>query len=271
VFNFDIVRMDIDGWRKTSWTLPRLKALYTELDQAAGPFGWNTVFLSNHDNPRSVSHFGDDDPAWTERSAKVLNTLILTQRGTPFLYQGEELGMTNYPFQTLGDFDDLEVSGRWRDVKHRVSEEEYLANARAMGRDNSRTPMQWTADSNGGFTTGTPWLAVNPNAATINAADQAARPDSVLAHTRALIAFRRGSKGLREGDYRDIDPDHPRVFAYRRGESLLVLLNFGRETVRYALPNGLAVEDTAFGTAGIDGQVVTLEGWTFVILTVRDA
>lgn len=270
VFNFDIVRMDIDGWRKTSWTLPRLKALYTELDQAAGPFGWNTVFLSNHDNPRSVSHFGDDDPAWAERSAKVLNTLILTQRGTPFLYQGEELGMTNYPFQTLDDFDDLEVAGRWRDVRHRVSEEEYLANARAMGRDNSRTPMQWTDGPNGGFTTGKPWLAVNPNAAAINAADQAARPDSVLAHTRALIAFRRGSADLREGDYRDIDPDHPRVFAYRRGARILVLLNFGREPVRYALPDGLAVEGAAFGAARVEDGVVTLDGWEFAILTVSE-
>jgi oligo-1,6-glucosidase len=269
VINFDIVRMDIDGWRKTSWTLPRLKALYTELDKAAGPFGWNTQFLSNHDNPRSVSHFGDDDPAWVERSAKVLNTLILTQRGTPFLYQGEELGMTNYPFQTLDDFDDLEVAGRWRDVKHRVSEEEYLANARAMGRDNSRTPMQWTAGPNGGFTTGKPWLPVNPNTRTINAQDEAARPESVLAHTRALIAFRRTCADLREGDYRDIDPDHEQVFAYRRGD-LLVLLNFSRETVRYALPEGLAVEGTAFGEAEVEGQVTVLEGWTSVILRVRD-
>lgn len=269
VINFDIVRMDIDGWRKTSWTLPRLKALYSQLDQAAGPFSWNTQFLSNHDNPRSVSHFGDDDPAWVERSAKVLNTLILTQRGTPFLYQGEELGMTNYPFQTLDDFDDLEVFGRWRDIQHRVPEAEYLANARAMGRDNSRTPMQWTSGPNGGFTTGKPWLAVNPNAATINAADQAARPDSVLAHTRALIAWRRGSKDLREGDYRDIDPEHEQVFAYRRGEGLLVLLNFGRETVRYALPEDIAVENAAFGAATVEGRVVTLEGWAAVILAVR--
>jgi oligo-1,6-glucosidase len=270
VINFDIVRMDIDGWRKTSWTLPRLKALYTQLDQAAGPYGWNTQFLSNHDNPRSVSHFGDDDPAWVERSAKVLATLILTQRGTPFLYQGEELGMTNYPFQTLDDFDDLEVAGRWRDVKHRVSEEEYLANARAMGRDNSRTPMQWTAGPNGGFTTGRPWLAVNPNAAAINAQDQAARPGSVLNHTRALIAWRRGSTDLREGAYRDIDPDHEQVFAYRRGEGLLVLLNFGRETVLYSLPDDLAMDGAAFGAAEVDGQVVTLAGWTSVILNVRD-
>jgi oligo-1,6-glucosidase len=269
VINFDIVRMDIDGWRKTSWTLPKLKALYTELDQAAGPFGWNTQFLSNHDNPRSVSHFGDDDPAWVERSAKVLNTLILTQRGTPFLYQGEELGMTNYPFQTLDDFDDLEVAGRWRDVRHRVSEDEYLTNARAMGRDNSRTPMQWTAGPHGGFTTGKPWLAVNPNAETINAADQAARPDSVLAHARALIAWRRGAADLREGDYRDIDPDHAQVFAYRRGQRLLVLLNFGRETVRYALPDGLTVAGVAFGAAPVDGRFVTLTGWASVILDVQ--
>ncbi len=268
VFNFDIIRMDIDGWRKTSWTLPRLKALYTELDQAAGPFGWNTVFLSNHDNPRSVSHFGDDDPAWVERSAKTLNTLILTQRGTPFLYQGEELGMTNYPFQSLDDFDDLEVAGRWGDVKSRVSEAEYLANARAMGRDNARTPMQWGPKPNGGFTTGRPWLPVNPNTTAINAEDQAPRPDSVLAYTRALIAFRRGSADLREGDYRDIDPGHDQVFAYRRGEGLLVLLNFGRETVRYALPADLAVEGVVFGETVLEGSIVTLEGWTSVILAL---
>ena len=177
--------------------------------------------------------------------------------------------MTNYPFQTLDDFDDLEVSGRWRDVKHRVSEEEYLANARAMGRDNSRTPMHWTSGPNGGFTTGTPWLAVNPNAAAINAEDQAARSGSVLAYTRALIAWRRGSVDLREGDYQDIDPDHEQVFAYRRG-GLLVLLNFSRETVRYAVAAEHPVRDVAFGAAEVEGQTVTLAGWTSVILNVRD-
>jgi oligo-1,6-glucosidase len=137
-----------------------------------------------------------------------------------------------------------------------------------MGRDNSRTPMQWKSGPNGGFTTGRPWLAVNPNAAAINAADQAARPDSVLAHTRALIAWRRGSIDLREGDYRDIDPDHEQIFAYRRG-GLLVMLNFGRETVRYAVPAEHPVTGVAFGTAEVEGQTVTLAGWTSVILAVR--
>jgi oligo-1,6-glucosidase len=138
-----------------------------------------------------------------------------------------------------------------------------------MGRDNARTPMQWTDDPHGGFTTGAPWLAVNPNAAVINARDQAARSDSVLGHCRALIAFRRGSADLREGGYRDIDPHHPQVFAYRRGEHLLVLLNFGRESVGYALPDGLTVEGVAFGTAEIEDPV-TLKGWTSAILRVRD-
>jgi oligo-1,6-glucosidase len=269
VINFDIVRMDIDGWRKTDWTLPRLKALFSHLDAAAGPFGWNTVFLSNHDNPRSVSHFGDDDPTWVERSAKVLLTLILTQRGTPFLYQGEELGMTNYPFQSLDEFDDLEVAGRWRDLAGRVPEADYLRHTRAMSRDNARTPMQWTAGPNGGFTTGRPWLAVNPNARAINAEDQATRPDSVLTWCRELIAWRRGSNDLRCGTYQDIDPDHDQVFAYRRGEGLLVMLNFGRETVRYRLPAGLAVEGVVFGAAKVDGEMVTLEGWRSAILAVK--
>jgi oligo-1,6-glucosidase len=131
--------------------------------------------------------------------------------------------------------------------------------------------MQWTDDPHGGFTSGAPWLAANPNAATINARDQAARPDSVLGHCRALIAFRRGSADLREGDYRDIDPDHSQVFAYRRGERLLVLLNFGREAVLYRLPDTLVVEGVAFGQGGVEGQMVTLAGWMSMILAVREA
>ncbi|MBO9706813.1 MAG: alpha-glucosidase [Caulobacter sp.] len=271
VINFDVVRMDAQGWRKVAWTLPRFKALWAELDDC-GPFGWKSVFLSNHDNPRSVSHFGDDDPAWVERSAKTIATLILTQRGTPFLYQGEELGMTNFPFERLDQFDDLEVAGRWRDVAHRVSEAEYLESVRALARDNARTPMQWSSGPNGGFTTGRPWLAVNPNAAWLNAQDQAARADSVLAHCRDLIAWRRAQPDLLDGAYRDVDPDHAQIFAYRRGEGLLVVLNFGRETVRWPVPAGIAVRGLAYAPKGqtvvIENGVVALEGWTSAVLTV---
>jgi glycosidase len=114
IFHFDIVRIDHDNWRKIGRTLPQLRATYSTIDRLAGDYGWNTSFLCNHDNPRTVSHFGDDSPEWRVTSAKALATLTLTQRATPFLYQGDELGMTNYPFQSIDDFDDVEVKGLWR-------------------------------------------------------------------------------------------------------------------------------------------------------------
>ena len=119
IFHFDAVRLDRDNWRKTEWTLPALKAVYTRIDQAAGLHGWTTSYLCNHDNPRAVSHFGDDSPAWRERSAKALATLMLTQRATPFLYQGDELGMTNYPFRSVEDYDDVAVRGQWVSLSKR--------------------------------------------------------------------------------------------------------------------------------------------------------
>ena len=146
IFHFDIVRIDHDNWRKIDRTLPRLKATYTKIDRAAGEYGWNTSFLGNHDNPRAVSHFGDDSAEWRVRSAKALATLTLTQRATPFLYQGDELGMTNYPFQSIDEFDDVEVKGLWRTLVEtgQVPAEELLRNLRQTSRDHSRTPMQWS-------------------------------------------------------------------------------------------------------------------------------
>ena len=132
IFHFDIVRMDRDGWRKTDWSVKKLKAIYTQIDQATGTHGWNTSFLGNHDNPRAVSHFGDDRSPWRERSAKALATMMLTQRATPFIYQGEELGMTNYPFKNIDEFDDIEVKGNWREQVEtgKVTADEYLAHLR---------------------------------------------------------------------------------------------------------------------------------------------
>lgn len=178
IFHFDLVRLDRDGWRKKDWTLPELKATYARIDRTGGDHGWNTSFLGNHDNPRAVSHFGDDSPEWRAASAKALATMMLTQRATPFLYQGDELGMTNYPFRGLEDYDDVEVKGQWRDFVEsgKVSADEYLAHLRQTSRDNARTPMQWSDAPNGGFTTGKPWLAVNPNYPQVNAASQVDDP-----------------------------------------------------------------------------------------------
>lgn len=249
IFHFDLVRLDRDGWRKKDWTLPELKAAYAQIDRTGGSHGWNTSFLTNHDNPRTVSHFGDDSPEWRAVSAKALATMMLTQRATPFLYQGDELGMTNYPFHGIEDYDDVEVKGQWHDFVEsgKVSAEEYLSHLRQTSRDNARTPMQWSAAPNGGFTTGTPWLAVNPNYAQINATAQVDDAGSVYHHHRRLMEVRRQIPALIHGEFRDLDPANPKVFAYTRtldDKRYLVLINFTRETVAYDLPEGLKIATT---------------------------
>jgi oligo-1,6-glucosidase len=271
LLQFDIVRMDRDGWRKRPWTLPQLKALYTRIDGAAGTHGWNASFLGNHDSPRAVSHFGDEDPRWRALSAKALMTLVLTQRATPFLYQGDELGMTNYPFERIEQYDDLEARGLWRDLVEtgRVPASELLAHLRVTSRDHARTPMQWSAAPHGGFTTATPWLAVNPNFGELHAQAQLDDDGSVYHHCRRLIALRRRMPGLVHGAYRDIDPEHPAVFGYTRAlgdGQVLVLIHFGREPLAYPLPHALRVaepllDNGAGPVAGGGARRVTLAPW----------
>ncbi len=244
IFNFDAVRIGhpTAGW--TGWTLPKLKAIYTEQDRMLDPHSWNTVFLSNHDNPRVVSAFGDDSPEWREKSAKVLATMVLTLKGTPFIYQGDELGMPNYPFKGIEDFDDIEVKNAWKAYVEsgKISKDVFLENVRKVARDNSRTPMQWDDSPNGGFSTGKPWLAVNPNYKQINAARALRDKDSVYHYFQRLLAFRKATKAFSYGSYKDLDPQNEKIFAYTRalrGEKYLVVLNFSRDAIKYALPAGV--------------------------------
>jgi oligo-1,6-glucosidase len=279
IFHFDIVRIDRDLWRQTSWTLPQLKALYTRIDQVAGTHGWNTSFLTNHDNPRTVSHFGDDSPEWRERSAKALATLTLTQRATPFLYQGDELGMTNYPFTRIEEYDDVEVKGIWRMCVQtgQVSEQEYLDHLRHTSRDHARTPMQWTAQAHGGFTTGKPWLAVNPNHVHIHAQAQLEDQQSVYHHHRRLIALRRAHPGLIHGAYQDIAPAHEQLFAYTRiwqGSRYAVMINFDHHrltfewsqagSVKKVLIDNLSTDPSP--TLTLEDTRITLAGWQALVL-----
>jgi oligo-1,6-glucosidase len=236
VFNFDAVRLNRNGTQWRDWTLPDLKAIYTRQYKALDAHSWNAIFLSNHDNPRVVSAFGDNSP----ESAKVLATLVLTLKGTAFIYQGDELGMTNYPFQAIDDFNDIEArNGYVAQVENgNVKAPAYLANLLKMSRDNSRTPMQWDNSHNAGFSTAKKtWLPVNPNYTQINAEAEAQDPNSVFHYFQWLIAFRKRTPALVYGDYKDLDPQHPTVFAYTR-DKYLVILNFSKKSIRYELPPG---------------------------------
>ncbi|RYD19692.1 MAG: alpha-glucosidase, partial [Lysobacteraceae bacterium] len=171
IFQFDIARIGRDNWRLNPWTLVEWKALWDRAGGVTDRHLWNTVFLSNHDSPRLVNTFGDASPQHRVPSAKLLAMLLLTQKGTPFLYQGDEIGMTNYPFTAIDQFDDVEVKGNYaaQVLTGKVPAAEYLANLKRTGRDNARTPMQWTAGPDAGFSTAAKtWLPVNPNHTTIN-------------------------------------------------------------------------------------------------------
>jgi len=245
IFNFDAIRFNRNGIKLKPLDLPGLKAIYTRHAEGLDKHSWDTVFLSNHDNPRVVSTFGDDSPEFRVPSAKLLETMLLTLRGTPFLYQGDELGMTNYPFRSITDFDDIEVKNYYKAnvLTGRIAEATYLEDMRHTSRDNSRTPMQWDASANGGFTTATkPWLAENPNYAQINAAEEVADPHSIYNYTRSVIAFRHDHPAFIYGDYQDIDPGNTSVFAYTRTlgpERYLVVLNFESKPLTYTLPGGI--------------------------------
>jgi oligo-1,6-glucosidase len=248
IFNFDAIKLgrsDFGPSQLGTWSLPELKAIYDAHARVLTRHDWDTVFLSNHDNPRIVSTFGDDSPAMRVPSAKLFETMILTLRGTPFLYEGDELGMTNYPFKKLSEYDDIAIKNAYKaEVESgKVSAEAFLAAEAKVSRDNARTPMQWDSSPQGGFTSGThPWLAVNPNYKQINAASEESDPASVLNYTRKLIQLRAHTLAFVYGDYEDLDPQDAHVFAYTRtlgSEKYLVVENFSSSAIVYKLPNGM--------------------------------
>ena len=247
IFQFDVVSIDRNGWRWKPWTWPAVKAIYTRYDKALDNHSWNTVFLSNHDNTRIVSRFGDDSPQFRLPSAKALATMLLTLKGTPFIYQGDELGMTNYPFTKIEEFDDIQVKNAYKAevLTGQATIADYIENLRKTSRDRFRTPMQWDESANGGFTTGPrAWLTVNPNYKEINAKQAVADPNSIYNYFKKMIELRKKTPALIYGDYKDLDPQHPSIFAYTRtmgAEKYLVVLNLSSNGVSYTLPEGLKV------------------------------
>src|SRR5689334_3335649 len=238
VFQFDHVWVDrgSDPWLLYPVRLTNLKGIFGRWQAGLADVGWNSLYWNNHDQPRAVSRFGDDGKYRVE-SAKMLGTVLHLHRGTPYVYQGEELGMTNAPFHSIHDFRDIEALGQYAQAVTREgrSPEDVLTVLRARGRDNARTPMQWDASPNAGFTTGTPWLAANPNYTEINAAAEAADPDSVYHYYRKLIELRHTEPAVVDGDFTMLLPTDERLYAFTRRldrTELLVIGNFSADPVR---------------------------------------
>jgi oligo-1,6-glucosidase len=243
VFQFEHVDLDHGPggkWDHRDVGVLDLKESFGRWQEGLADAGWNSLYWNNHDQPRVVSRFGDDGAA-REVSAKALATVLHLQRGTPYIYQGEELGMTNVPFQGIEDFRDIESLNYYAeavDVRG-AAPADVLAALRRTSRDNARTPVQWTSGPNAGFTTASPWIAPNPNYPQINAADQRDDPDSVFAYYRALIGLRHREPVVADGTFELVLREHPQIFAYTRtlgDRRLLVLVNLTGEPAEYDLP-----------------------------------
>ena len=195
-------------------TLLEFKQLYSAWDESFSSDGWLSIFLANHDMSRMVSRWGNDSDEFREASTKLLNTFLLTMRGTPFTYYGDELGMTNIRFQTIEEYKDIDAINGYKNAQASgVDMDVFMRNLIEYSRDNSRTPMQWGASSQAGFTSGEPWISVHPNHAQINVAVQEADPHSVLNHFRQLTALRKEHLTLVYGDYELLLPEHDAVYA----------------------------------------------------------
>jgi oligo-1,6-glucosidase len=284
---FQFEHMDLDSvgghmlgkWALKALDLRDLKATMTRWQNALEGRGWNSLYLSNHDQPRPVSRFGDDKRYRVE-SAKMLGTFLHFMQGTPYVYQGEEIGMTNVRFATIEEYQDIESVNMYREaVNDRgMQPAEVLASIYAKGRDNARTPLQWDASANAGFTSGKPWLQLNPNYREVNAAQALADPDSVFHYYRRLIALRKANPVMVYGRYELILAEHPEIYAYTRtldGDRLLVICNFSGNTPVFKLPADINFSSAELVIAnlgvptGADLRALPLRPWEARVYRLR--
>ena len=254
VFQFEQMCLDheADKWVPKAMALPELKASIARWQQGLHGCGWNSLFWDNHDLPRIVSRWGDDGACRAD-SAKALAVALHGLQGTPYIYQGEELGMTNapYPVEELRDLESINAYNEM--VERGMSESDALAAIHRMMRDNARTPMQWTDGPHAGFTDGDPWMMVNPNYTEINAAAALADPDSVFYTYQKLIALRKTHRVFAEGDFTLLCPEDEQVFAYLRrgaGQEMLVAVNLSGRSAPFALPEAFEGRAPLLATQG---------------------
>jgi oligo-1,6-glucosidase len=252
VFHFEHMQLDEQpeapmGWGWRQWSLLELKQIMTRWQKGLEGKGWNSQYLSNHDQPRQVSRFGDEGKYRVE-SAKMLATFIHLLQGTPYIYQGEEIGMTNVVFPSIEDYHDIATRNRFREMleEEGVDRQTAMELVHRKSRDNARTPMQWDDSPNAGFTPGKPWIKVNPNYQEINVAQALADPQSIFYYYQKLIQLRKANPVIIEGRYDLILEDDPEIYAFTRtlegdgtGDRLLVILNFTANTPTFHLPDHL--------------------------------
>ena len=244
VFQFE--HMDLDGgetfkWNERKIKLTELKQVLTKWQTSLAGKAWNSLYWCNHDQPRMLSRMGNDSPEYREVSAKMLATCLHMMQGTPYVYQGEELGMTNVPFRTLEDFRDIESINAYHELVGQgvFDSDTMMRYLRYKSRDNARTPMQWDDSENAGFTEGTPWIMVNPNYTEINAREELGREDSVFYYYQNLIRLRHENPVIVYGDYELLMPEDESLYVYTRtldNEKLLVICNFTEEIRKMQLP-----------------------------------
>ena len=245
VFEFEHVDLGNEGtkWNTRRVQLTDLKKVFKKWQTGLHDLGWNSLYLDNHDQPRCVSRFGNDTPRFRVRSAKMLGTCLHMMEGTPYIYQGEELGMTNYPFREMSQFRDIETINAYEELVNQSGTrepEELMECFRYKSRDNARTPMQWDDSAYAGFSAVEPWIGVNPNYTEVNAKANLEDPDSVFHYYQKLIALRKEHAVIVHGDFRLLMEDSEAVFAYRRSykvEELYVYCNFTDEDQEVEIPS----------------------------------
>ena len=243
VFQFEQDSLDMEGgekWSHRQVPIPELKAVFSKWQYGLNGEAWNSLYWTNHDQPRTVSRRGDDKK-YRKESQKLLYTMLMTLQGTPYIYQGEEIGMTNVAFSSIDDYNDVEIHNCWRErvIEGGQNPDALFAQIQFRARDNARTPMQWDDSENGGFTTGTPWLKVNPNYRTINVKESRKDPDSIFHYMQKLIQMRKAHPAAVYGDFTEYEPEHPQLYIYQRTEAtetLYVVLNLSGEEADFALP-----------------------------------
>ncbi|ALM09042.1 oligo-1,6-glucosidase [Sediminicola sp. YIK13] len=237
----------VDIAKREGYSLTHFKEVFSRWDKEFAEKGWLSIYLANHDQARMVSRFGNDSPAFRRPSAKMLNTFILSMRGTPYCYFGDELGMTNSNFETIEEYQDIAAINGYKKVVNEGGDiMEYMQNLKFGSRDYGRTPMQWDNSTNANFATGTPWLPVNENYKTINVESEKKDPNSVLNHFRRMVELRKNNPVLVYGAYTLLQPEHQEIYAYTRswkGEKMLVVLNFSEKNSSITLKEAKSIKE----------------------------